>query len=191
MPVRYAWLLEFKSIQTVPMETGNSLQLMLVQLYQDSFINPRTIPNPLITVPGGQHLGVQVGSGPAFPHFSHLGSGRRQQLVDLPDADAKVSRRQLRGVAHDQHVLALQLPVGVLDAAAATGGKGKATEIIHGVLRRTSKRGKEPDGGGEQTDLLWGDVALFLHPVVVHEDVRLRGGSRGAVHHVWQQLPDL
>lgn len=49
----------------------------------------------VFTIPGGQHLGVQVGSWPAFSHFSHFGSGRCQQLADLLDTDAKVSCRQL------------------------------------------------------------------------------------------------
>lgn len=88
----------------------------------------------VFTIPGGQHLGIQVGSGPAFSHFSHFGSGRCQQLGDLLDTDAKVSCRQLQGVTHDQHILALQLPVGVLDTTNSTGRR-QYTEIIDGAHR--------------------------------------------------------
>lgn len=41
-----------------------------------------------------------------------------------------------------------------------------------------------------KTDLFWRDIALFLHPIVVHKDVCLCCRSSGAFHHIWQQLPD-
>lgn len=38
--------------------------------------------------------------------------------------------------------------------------------------------------------LFWIHIALHLHPIVMHEDVRLCGRSSGSFYHIWQQLPD-
>lgn len=41
-----------------------------------------------------------------------------------------------------------------------------------------------------KNDLFWRDVALFLHPIVVHKDVCLCCRTGGTFDHIWQQLPD-
>lgn len=38
--------------------------------------------------------------------------------------------------------------------------------------------------------LFWSNIAQLLDPIIVHEDVGLCGSSRGALHHIWQQLPN-
>lgn len=73
-------------------EKGNQETITSSQ-FQDNFIKLK-FPS-IFTIPGGQHLGVQVGSWPVFPYFSHFGSGRCQQLGDLLDTDPKMSCCQL------------------------------------------------------------------------------------------------
>lgn len=71
-------------------------------------------PNTPLTVPRGQHLGVQVGPWPLCPGCPQPVLAVPQQGAEPALLQPKAGGCQLRGGPDDEDVLALQLLVGVL-----------------------------------------------------------------------------
>lgn len=83
-----------------------------------------------LTIPRGQHFGVQVGRGSCPPHFGQCAPAAGQDLINPVHIQSKLSRCELHGVADNKHILAQQLAMWILPSESIKKKEKPAIKLV-------------------------------------------------------------